>query len=198
MKLKNKMKKARKEISDKEDLLYDSDNNALITVKAMEEAQIFSSYDFDCNEKLNEELAEYLWDKARFVPVKDDIRIKMYVGEKVNIKEVQNAIHNKFRKEYVETKLEKKHNCLFSFAMFVVGLLALAVLVLSYAYFKNEYVDLIVEIVAWVFMWEAVDAFFLERSKLNRKQMTLLKLCVCDIEIVKAKNQKSTKMQQKI
>lgn len=74
--------------------------------------------------------------------------------------------------------------------MFVVGLFALAVLVLSYAYFKNEYVDLIVEIVAWVFMWEAVDAFFLRRSELRRKQFVLLKLSCCDIEVIISRKKK--------
>lgn len=107
MALTEKLRKAKKQISQKEEIVYDGDGNALITIKAMEQQQIFSSYDFDCNEKLNDELAEYIWDKARFVPVKDDIRIKMYVGQSVNKEEVKNAIHNKFRKEFIETKLEK-------------------------------------------------------------------------------------------
>ena len=191
MLLRKKLNKVKKQISQKDEIVFDGNDNALITIKAMEEQQIFSTYDYDCNEKLNEELASYIWDKAKFVPAKNDIRIKMYVDDKVNESEVQNAVYNKFKKEYIESKMQKKRNFLFSMVMFFVGLLALAVLFLSYSFFPNAYVDVILEIVVWVFLWEAVDAFFLERSQINHKQLVLLKLCSADVQIVKAKKKVS-------
>ncbi len=187
---KKKLKEARKEILKKEDIHFDSDDNALITVKAESEEQIFSSYDYDNNEKLNEELADYIWDKARFVPSKNDIRIKVYTSEKVDAVEVETAIHNKYKKEYLELREEKKRNALFSLAMLIAGLFVLGILYLSYLFFKNEFLDVILEIVTWVFIWEAADAFFLQRASLRRRQFTLLKLCTANVEVVKKRTQK--------
>ncbi len=186
-----KLKATRKEMSEKEEIYFDSDDNALITVKADKEEQLFSSYDYDNNERLNEELADYIWDKARFVPAKNDIRIKVYASEKANKVEIENAIHNKFKKEYLELKEEKKRNALFSLAMLITGLLFLGVLYLSYLYFRNEFLDVILEIVVWVFLWEAVDAFFLQRTSLRRKQFTLLKLCAARVEVIRKSAKKA-------
>lgn len=184
-----KLKATRKEMAEKEEIHFDSDDNALITVKADKDEQLFSSYDYDNNEKLNEELADYIWDKARFVPAKSDIRIKVYAGEKANKKEIESAIHNKFKKEYLELKEEKKRNALFSLSMLITGLLFLGVLYLSYLFFRNEFLDVILEIVVWVFLWEATDAFFLQRASMRRKQFILLKLCASNVEVIKKRTQ---------
>ncbi len=186
-----KLKATRKEVLKREDIIFDSDDNALITVKADRDEKIFSDYDYDKNEKLNDELAQYIWDKARFVPAKNEIRIKVYAHEKANAKEIESAIRDKYKKEYLELRAEKKRNVLFSLAMLVVGLIFLAVLFLSYYFFKNDYLDVILEIVTWVFVWAAVDAFFLQRSSLKRKQFTLLKLCTSKIEVIKTRQTKN-------
>ena len=67
------MKKADKEVAAKKEILIDSQGDAVIAVKALSKDRIFSSYDFDSNEKLNEELCDYVWEKAKYVPVKSDV-----------------------------------------------------------------------------------------------------------------------------
>ena len=54
-------------------------------------------------------------------------------------------------------------------------------------YFYNIYLEIIMEIATWVFIWEAVDAFFLRRLQLKRKRNILLKLYMAKIDVVNLK-----------
>lgn len=190
---KKKLRQADKSIKQDNEFIVDSEGRALITVKATSEQKIFSEFDYDSGEKLNSDLVQYIWDKAEFVPINRDIKIKIYTGKTTKEKPVDNAIRGSFKKDYIALKAECRRNLWFSFAMLFIGLLFLGFLFLSYAFFKNDYVDAVIDIAAWVFLWEAVDSFFLRRSELNHKKRILLKLVTAKIEVVKL--EKFTKRQ---
>ena len=61
--------------------------------------------------------------------------------------------------------------------MFILGVLTFAILVALYnRSFSNFYFEMILEIAAWVFIWEAVDGLFLQRPKIRRKNIQMQKL----------------------
>ncbi len=181
------LRKADREILQDKDYIEGSDDRAIISIKAEEDEQIFSTYNYDSNEKLNAELDEFIWDKARFVPISKDIKIKLYTNTKTDEQEVVDAIKNNYKKEYIETRNELKRNTIFSLIMLLLGLAFMSLLLLMHVYFYNVYLEIVVEIATWVFIWEAVDSFFLRRSELKRKRITLLKLYTAEMEIVKLK-----------
>lgn len=183
-----KLRKADKEILKDKEYIEGSDDRAIISIKAEEDEQIFSTYNYDSNEKLNAELDEFIWDKARFVPMAKDIKIKLYTNTKTDEQEVVDAIKNNYKKEYIETKSELKRNAIFSLIMLMLGIVFMAFLLLMHVYFYNVYLEIIVEIATWVFIWESVDSFFLQRAALKRKRITLLKLYTAEMEIIKLKN----------
>lgn len=183
-----KLRKADKEILKDKEYIEGSDDRAIISIKAEEDEQIFSTYNYDSNEKLNAELDEFIWDKARFVPMAKDIKIKLYTNTKTDEQEVVDAIKNNYKKEYIETKSELKRNAIFSLIMLMLGIVFMSFLLLMHVYFYNVYLEIIVEIATWVFIWESVDSFFLQRAALKRKRITLLKLYTAEMEIIKLKN----------
>ncbi len=179
-----KLRKADKSVSNLEEVITDSEGFAVITIKASDKSQIFSAYDYDSNEKLNEELGNYIKDETRFVPIKKDVRLKIYTSKDINQVEVENAIRNKFKKDYNEIKSEKKGNLLFCLSMLIVGILFLSMLLLSNVYFPNIYLEIILEVGTWVFIWEAIDAFFLRGMQLKNKQIRYLKIVTAKIEVI--------------
>lgn len=190
MYFKKKLRDADKNIKEDNIFVLDSAGDAVVNIKAEKPEQIFSAYNFDSREKLNDELGDFIMDKAKFVPVNKDIRIKLYTDPSVDEIEVEKAIRNHFKKEYIEIKNEKKHNLVFSFAMLLLGLFSLAFQLVMHKFFYNVYAYIIVEIATWVFFWEAVDSYFLQRASLKRKSITLLKLYSAQIEVVKLKELK--------
>lgn len=182
---KKSLREADKQIKQDKDFIIDSEGDALISVKAPKKEQIFSSYNYDSNEKLNGELDEFIYDKAKFVPLPQDIKLKIYTEENIDEVEVKKAIKNNYKKQYIEIKNELKKNTLFSLVMFILGILSLSLLLLMHKFFYNVYFEIIIEIATWVFVWEAVDSFFLQKAELKRKRATFLKLYSSEIEIVK-------------
>lgn len=182
------LRKIDKNIVKDKDYIEGSNNRAIISIKADEKEKIFSSYDYGKNVALNPELDGFIWDKAKSIPLSKDIKIKFYTNSTTNEKQVVEVIRNNYKKEYVESKNELKRNALFSLRMFILGLLFLSFLLLMHTYFYNIYTEIVVEIATWVFIWEAVDSFFLQRAELKRKQIILLKLYSADIEMIKLRN----------
>lgn len=180
-----KLRKLEKQLKNDDGLMLDSEDNAVISINAPKQEQIFSEYDYDSGEDLNQELSDFVTNKAKFVPINKEIRLRLYtekITEKIN---VESAIKNNFKKKYIETQNEIKKNTLFALAMFIVGLFSLAVLLLMHSFFYNVYTEVILEIVTWVFIWEAVDAFFLKRLSLKKEATTYLKLYSAEIEVIK-------------
>ncbi len=178
-----KLRKADKSVPT-EEIMVDSEDFAVIPIKAMHKSQIFSAYDYDSNEKLNEELGSHILSETRFVPVSRDVRLKIYTSEGIQQDEVENAIRNKFKKDYNEVKMEKKKNIFFSLSMLIVGLIFLSLLLLSNTYFPNAFLEIVLEVGTWVFIWEAIDSFFLRRAELKHKQIQYLKIITSRIEVI--------------
>ena len=67
--------------------------------------------------------------------------------------------------------------------MALFGLLTLAVLVLLNYFWDNFYVSTIIEIAAWVFVWEAVDYFFLQRPQIRARLLLIQRIYCAKTEI---------------
>ncbi|MBP3431794.1 MAG: hypothetical protein J6K39_02955 [Clostridia bacterium] len=180
-----KLRAARKEISDVKEVIVDSEHNVVITAKAETREKLFSAYDYDSGEKLNAELSSYIWEKASAAPTTKDLKIKIYTSKDTDEKEVDKAIRNNFRKEYQTLRGERKRNLTFSLIMVLLGIAFMGLLVLLHTFIRNEIVDIIMEIATWVFLWEAVESFFLGRSALRHKQTVCLRIYTATIEVVK-------------
>lgn len=180
-----KLRKLEKQLKNDDGLMLDSNDNAVISINAPKQEQIFSEYDYDNGEDLNQELSDFVINKAKFVPTNKEIKLKLYTEKIADKGNIENAIKNNFKKKYIETQNEIKKNTLFAFAMFIVGLFSLAILLLMHRFFYNVYTEVILEIVTWVFIWEAVDAFFLKRLSLKREATIYLKLYSAEIKVIK-------------
>ena len=71
----------------------------------------------------------------------------------------------------IDTGIKLKRNAVTSLIMAIIAVAILTVYV-ALALYSADYVLLeIIDIAAWVFMWEAVDLFFLERRAIKLEQL---------------------------
>jgi len=185
--LRKKFRDAEKEMA-KNDFVIDSDGQALINVKAIDSDNLFSQYNYESNEKLNPGLSEFVWDKAKFVPADKDIRIKIFTEVDADEQEIRDAIKNNYKKDYIEEKNKIKKNLVFSVVMLLLGMAFMSLLLLMHKVYYNVYVEILLEIATWVFLWEAVDSFFLQRAQIRRRKLILMKLYCADIQVIKLKD----------
>lgn len=187
MLFRKKWREIDKTIEKGKNYIEDSKHNVVISIKAETEDKIFSEYNYDSYEKLNNELDSFIVEKMTFVPTKKDVRLKIYTNPDVKSKDVELAIRNNYKKKYIETKQELLRNAIFSGIVFCIGLLCFTLLFLMHAFFYNVYVESVMEVATWVFTWEALASFCISRPRLKRKRLTYLKLYSADIKVVKLK-----------
>lgn len=157
-----------------------------INVKAESPKEIFSDYNYETNEILNEELEGFIVKKAETIPLKSKLRIKMFVEEteKIDEKEVEDAIKLRFKRDFEDYERKLKRNAQISFILLLIGILFLGFLVLETALLDNYIISIILEIASWVFIWEAVDKFFFERTEIREKRHQFARLYYSQVEVV--------------
>ena len=185
-----KLRSLKKEINANANLLTDEAGNVLINVRAESRAQIFSSYEYNTAEKLNDQLADYLEDRICFVPPAKPVKIRIYTHDQVDEAEVKNEVRANYRLAYLKTRLENRKNWLFTGAMFLMGLVFLTLLLLSIHFLDNVFIDTILEIFSWVFIWEMADALFLRRGQFKIKLIRYLQLYTAQVEIIREDRQR--------
>ena len=175
------VKNLKKELKNKNDNYEDIET---INIKAESKAAIFSDYNYDSNEVLNSNLEEFLVEKVKNIPPKVNLRVKIFTDDCVDENEVKVAYKNKFKGDFEELEQELKRNMLFAFTMLILGVLFMGFLILEMYFLNNYILSTILEIAVWVFVWEAVDSFFLERSSIRRKRYQMARLYYADLEVV--------------
>ena len=183
--LRRKRRAAVKNLKEKTPQL-DPGGNSIVNVSVAEDDDFLSPYGDSENLVISEEMAGYLKNATNGIPVKDDLHFKIKCSDvnKHNESKFRMAIHNYYSNQFIEIERKLKFNAFGVLATFILALVFLGVWALLDHFHVVEVVTLIVEIVAWVFMWEAVDLFFFQRSYLRHKKNRILQLLNAKVSFV--------------
>ena len=181
----NKQKKEIDRLILGDENIYKTTN--VIDVKIESKEQIFSAYSYS-GDKLNTEFSEYISDKAKSVSIKEQVKIRIHTKDDIEVADVEQSVKSHFQAEYKEHKKEVNRLAVISFIMMLLGIIALTTLILVEYFTYNIYITSIAEIAAWVFVWEAVDIFFLQRAALKAKCLLIQRIYTASIEIFKEDN----------
>mgnify|MGYP000980170406 CR=1 FL=1 len=153
---------------------------AEIDIKVKNYKDLFSPYSLNDNYFLNDEIVEFIESQTYTVPLNMELILNFYVNnptEKTK-EEIKSAIKEKYSGEYYKANKDYKSNLFLCAIMFSV---ALVVLGLSFLvrYFLNEnftYLDTFFQVTTWMFMWLALENFFIERRYLAAERLKRLKI----------------------
>ena len=147
-----------------------TDTPCVINMTVLNDDDFLSPYSPTDTPVISSDVAEFLENSAaKYIP-KQQIQLNMHSNciddnEKVVY---DSAIRNHFYLKLQGAELDLKRNLIVSVVFTVIGILGLAAMLLLDHFFDNAMWTEIVDIFAWVFVWEAVDQFFIERRKLIR------------------------------
>lgn len=158
--------------------------DAILSVKAETRDELFSRYNYNNDDVINRDFTDYIWHKAKLVPLNQNIKIQIHCPADTSKREVKTSLKNYYRAEYLETKNELKKISFFSITCLLLGIITLLVLSVFNFAWNNFYVVSIVDILVWVFVWEAFDSFFFKRWDGKRKLKRIQKLYSAEIELV--------------
>jgi len=148
----------------------DADGRSIIDMIVKDDSNFLSPY-YGKYPVISSDVAEYLDNAQKAVLPKNEIRIKIKSNAiDDNEKKIyENAIKNHY--QYVQMQILKEllSNRWTSFVMFIVGVIVIALMFVANHIKVSEVWSTVLEIVGWVFIWEAADNFLIERKSIRNR-----------------------------
>jgi len=169
--MKSKTKTAQKYLSEKDE------NGSYVYEFGVAKGEFYSSLATKKNKIINSEIVENLNNVANCLAVKDSltIRIKSHGDENLNISNVHTALQEHYSRQIAKSKVDIARNLNQSLVFFMVGILFFVFYVLLKTHLNANWFE-IIDIVSWVFIWEAVDLFFIVRNIQKMEQISYQKI----------------------
>ena len=148
-----------------------------ISMTVNDDSSFLSEFSSNDTPVISRAVAEFIEDSTPSVRQDEvlTLKIKSSCIDNDEKKIYSNAIKEYYMERYIASKKEIKRNYMIAAALAIVGILVLA-LAIFVGYHSTIWSE-IIDIVAWVFVWEAVYIAFLETRKLkqnNRKYIAYL------------------------
>ena len=154
---------------------YDSQGRAILTMRVRDDGDFLSPYSVSQEETISTDVAEFLTESAMAVHPRTPMTLHIH-SQCIDEKEqdvYRRAIRSYFTLQAIEHQRTMRRNAVQSAVMAAVGVVSLAGMVWAERMGVSGIWIECMDIFAWVFVWEAVDLFFIERGMLRLKQKRL-------------------------
>lgn len=167
-------------------VFHDGEGRAVIDLSIRDDSRFLSPYNMGEQNVIDSEMADFIEHSLNPVPHKEHIHFRIH-SDAITEREqavYTAAIHSYYADCYRNTCFEKKRLHRIAFFMALISVFALSAMIAFEAAGKNPVFIEAVDIFAWVFMWEAVDVFFLQCGLLRFRQKRYLALADSVVEYV--------------
>jgi hypothetical protein len=151
--------------------LLDENGKRYIPVSVRVEDSILSPFSPKGHPTISGEFAEFL--DSQYTEMKRNEKLHIDI-ECDTIDDDERLLYEGAIRSYYKAQEKRKtneivRNNIIALIMLIIGALVLTLSVMFYV-FSHEIIGEIIDIVAWVFVWESVDLFFIHRSILLRER----------------------------
>lgn len=177
-----------KAVREASELDYNPDGSVQINVGLKDADDFFSPYSYKTYELMNPDVIDYIEMCESTIPIKDPISLDIYTEtpttnqEKVRIRK---AVKRNQAEQLTIINKKLKHNLIEGIIFSVIGFIILFVEALLYAKVTNMYLDTILAVVGWLFLWDGVEIMVSERADLKRQKLTCIRLINAKVHIRK-------------
>lgn len=174
--------------ADSDEVERDEEGRAIVEMTVLRDEDFLS--DFSAGKPVvSGEVAEFVEESAMAFRPKEPICLKIYSDciDEEEEKVYSNALKEYYVRRYTENRRSMRRNRLAAAIMLLIGVVALAVVLTLSLLKRVEILVEVLDIFAWVFLWEAVDLFFLEGGVLRMKQLRFLRFIDAKIEFLPRK-----------
>ena len=160
------------------------ESRALITMTVRDDTDFLSPYSVNAEEMISSEVAGFLsWSAQAFHPrTPISLQINSDCIDDQEKLVYCKAIRNYFDLQLVANRRDMRRNALMASAMLLVGIAGLASMFIAENLGIRQLWVECIDIFAWVFIWEAVDLFFIERGRLRLERQRLEAFMTMEID----------------
>jgi hypothetical protein len=173
-----------------DEIILDEDGRATIEVKLQTTQDLFSRYAYKDYDILNNDLDEFIEDRAAFIPLDYELSIHFYTNqiEHLDQEKIEKAVKARYINEYVEERETLRRTTSFSLLLAALGFVFLLILLGLERFEIPTLFRFVFEVATWVFFWGTLEHFFMERPKQLRNVQRKMKLFNAKVKIYKLEN----------
>lgn len=156
---------------------FDEEGLELIPMHVIDDSNFLSAYSSKDEEIISSEAAEYLEHKIKPSDISNKLHISISSSciDEEEEKRYAKAIKNYYKNKVIDETRKIHINSIQSLSMIIVGILILTIYIVLEFVYKNPLLE-VIDIAAWVFVWEAVNLYFIERRVMRFDQIKYAKL----------------------
>lgn len=182
-------RKAAKDCLSKREIERDGEGVPVVHMTVLDDSDFLSPLSYHRAEVLSSEVSSFLEKRVNAMPPQKRVAVHIHsdcIDEQEQVR-YRAAVATTFRDAYDELAQESRRSVISAVVMLLFGVLLLGVMWALSAGNRSEILIEVVDIFAWVFVWEAVDTFFLTRTvQLQQKKRCLsliyAKICFFPLE----------------
>ena len=164
----------------------DEQNRPVVNISVSDDSHFVSEYCAEGKPQLTQETASFLEHSIKHIKSEKQLvfKIKSSVIDEEEKVKYKRAIKNYYAQEVAEVSHQIRTNSKMSLIMVFVGII---VFVLNFMLSTMNTFSImlsVLDVVAWVFVWEAVDIFFFRRHEIKSRLKKCIKLLTAEVEFV--------------
>ncbi len=182
-----KIKKS-KAVREANELDYNADGSVQINVGLKDSDDFFSPYAYKTYELMNPDVIEYIEMCEATIPVKEKVSLDIYTETPTTNQEkirIRKAVKRHHAEQLAIVNQKLKRNLLEGLLFSLIGIIILFVEAVLYAKFENMYLDTILAVIGWLFLWDGLEVMLSERSEMKRQKISCLRLLDAKVHVRK-------------
>ena len=180
--------KRSKAVREANELDYNADGSVQINVGLTDSDDFFSPYAYKSYELMNTDVIEYINMCESTIPVKEKISLDIYTETPTTNSEkqrIRKAVKRHHAEQLVIVNKKLRRNLIEGLIFSFIGIIILFVEAILYTKFENMYLDTILAVVGWLFLWDGLEVMLSERHDLKRKKIRSLRLIDAKVHVRK-------------
>ena len=185
-----KIKKLKKSVAVKEanELDYDKNGRVQINVGIKTQEDFFSPYSYKTYEFMNPEVSNYINMSESSIPVNEELSIDIYTETDTTNEEkkrIRRAVKRHHAEQLVIINTKLRHNLIQGIVFSILGILILLAEAIVYSMISNMYLDTILAVIGWLFLWDGLEVMLGDRSELKRKKIRSYRILNAKVHVRK-------------
>ena len=170
------------------ELDYDKYGRVQINVGLKDSDDFFQPYSYKSYEYMNPEVSDFINMCESSIPENEDLSIDIYTETDTTNEEkkrIRRTVKRHHAEQLVIINKKLRHNLIQGLVFSLLGFLILLAEAIVYSVFENMYLDTIMAVIGWLFLWDGLEVMLGDRSELKRKKIRSYRILNAKVHVRK-------------
>lgn len=167
---------------------YNKDGSVQINVGLKQADDFFSPFSYLSYEMLNPAVSDYIDTCEAQIPIHEELSIDIYTEENTDNEDkrrIRAAVKRHHAEEIVTLEKKLRRKTISGWIWSILGIVVLLVESIIYSIVVNMYLDTILAVMGWLFLWDGMEILLSDRASLKRKLFRSYRLMNAKVHVRK-------------